>query len=208
MEFFIALTFQESDLHCQKINSYRSRYDYKKSRSPHLLMSLLPPFSMGDKSLTPLQMSELVECLRDDLDNFFTGHEDNYLIHFDGFDFNIGKKGVVYLKPRLPEELFFFKEMSISYLKEFGMNFKREEKNLKNNNESEYIFLPIARTSDQDLLGHAVSKAQSEFSRPFTLQAKEVALFEKQPGQWVCRSILHHFNQEDEKSFTPELVLS
>jgi len=201
MEFFIALTFFESDLYCQKINSYRSRFDYKKSYSPQLLMSLLPPFQFKAHHLSTSEYYELVECLRDDLDDFFTGHDGHFPIHFDGFDFNVGKKGVVYLKPRLPEELFFFKQRAVSYVKELGSSFCRLEKNLKNKNDSEYTFLPIARTSDQDFLGQAVSKAKTEFSRPFFLQAKEVALYEKVPGQWICRSILHHFNSTETSQY-------
>jgi hypothetical protein len=160
----------------------------------------MSPFVFKNKNLSKIDYFKIVEWLRDDIDNFLIGFNEDFEVKFNGFDFFSGRKGVIYLKPELPSELSYFKETAFDYLKESGALFKREEKLEKLSLKSEYTFLPIARSSDQELLSHGVSTAQIEFSSPFTLQAKEVALFEKVPGQWICRSILHSF-KSSEKGF-------
>ena len=204
MELFIALTFHENDLNYKIIDSFRSRFDYKYSRSPLLLMSLMSPFVFKNKNVSKIDYTNIVDWLRDDIDNFLMGFDDDFEVKFNGFDFFSGRKGVIYLKPELPSELSYFKETASVYLRESGAIFKREEKLEKLSLRSEYTFLPIARSSDQELLSHGVRTAQIEFSSPFTLHAKEVALFEKVPGQWICRSILHKF-KESEKGFENSL---
>lgn len=196
MELFIALTFHENDLFYKKIDSFRSRFDYKYSKSPLLLMTLVSPFVLNNNILKH-DHKNIIEWLRDDIDNFLMGYNDNFEVNFNGFDFFSGRKGVIYLKPELPSELSYFKETAFDFLKESGAVFKREEKLEKLSLKSDYTYLPIARSSDQELLSYGVSTAQVEFSSPFTLHAKEVALFEKVPGLWICRSILHNFKTSE-----------
>ena len=201
MQLFIALTFAENDLNYQKINNFRKRFDEKISRSPLVLMTLMSPFKINDKSASN-SYSNLVECLRDDLDTYLSGFEKNFSIIFNSMDFAAGRNGVIYLKPKLPEELFFFQEAAIHELKSMGATFNRDEKKLKNNQKNTHTFLPIGR-SDSDLtLQVAIEKAQHEFSMPFSLQAKSISLFEKLPGLWNFKDTLFKF--EEEKSSIQE----
>lgn len=204
MQFFIALTFDESDLHYQKIDNFRKRFDYKHSRSPVVHMALMSPFHFEQKSLSQLDYYHLVECLKDDLDNFLSGFDDEFNVHFSGLDFAAGKKGVVYLKPEIPDELFFFREAATDFLKSSGATFNREEKGLKLSLESEHTFLPIGRGDDPELLSRAVEKARNEFGRPFFMKAKAVMLFEKKPGQWPYLSELHRFHSKEQYKKTSD----
>lgn len=193
MQFFIALTFDENSLHYQKIDNFRKRFDYKSGRSSLVLMTLLSPFHFVQNKLSATEYDKIIECLRDDLDNFMSGPDRDFRIEFNGFDFAAGKKGVVYLKPRLPDELFFFQETALDFLQESGAIFNRDEKGMKFSEKAMHTFLPIGRGDDQDLLQRAVEKARHEFMSPFHLKTKSVMLFEKKPGLWLPRVELYRF---------------
>jgi hypothetical protein len=204
MQYFIALTFDEQDLAYQKIDNFRQMFDHKHGRSPHVLMSLLPPFSFLKKKLSHLDYNKMVECLKDDLDNYLSGIDGDFKVRFNGFDFASGKKGVVYLKPELPNEMFFFQEAASEYLCDHGATFLKQERTMKPKDSGD-SFLPIGRGGDQQLLRRAVEKARVEFTLPFHLRLREVILFEKLPGQWIKRAVLHRF---EEKAYDPYEVVS
>ena len=106
-------------------------------------------------------------------------------------------KGVIFLKPNLPNELFFFQETARDFLIDNGAIFNKEIKLENRIKNSLKTILPIARSSDQLLLSYGIETAKLEFAKPFSLQAKEIAIFEKLPGQWICRSILHKFDNNN-----------
>src|SRR5688572_25833589 len=99
-KFFVALTFSESAT-CRKIQGFRQRFDQKYNyySVPH--MSLLAPFEIRNKD-----KEELVESLKDEIENFFIGSEETPTLNFKGLDVHRHKRfSILYLNPDLSEDL-------------------------------------------------------------------------------------------------------
>ncbi len=191
MQLFIGMTFRQSQLLYQTIDKFRQKFDEKYSRSDLLQMTLMPPFKVEGMSFYDLQ--EFVEELSDDMDTHLAGHEQNCDVHFNGFDFLGGRKGVLFLKPTIPVDIFHAQESLKESIKQAGGVFNRHKNLGKSHFNDLQTFLPIGRFTDMNLMSLAVDKAQQNFTSPFQLQAQNITLFEKMPGMWIPRKILHTF---------------
>ncbi|MAF77893.1 MAG: hypothetical protein CME63_06840 [Halobacteriovoraceae bacterium] len=193
MQLFIGLTFKASTHSFQKIDSFRRRFDSKYEKTDLLQMTLLPPFSVD--SMTNHEFEEFVDLCAEDLESNFIGHDQPLDVDFKGFDFQTGKKNVLFLKPVLPVDLFYAQEVLKDAVKKARGVFHKH-KNLGHNGLDDLqTFLPIGRGDDPQLLAMAVEKAQVEFGHaPFQMESQDIVLFEKIPGRWIPRQILYSFN--------------
>lgn len=191
MQLFLGLTFNPTVLQFKKIDSFRKRFDQKYSRSHLLQMTLLPPFKVEGMSWNDVNL--LSELLADDIEGHFAGMDEEVEVNFNGFDFQTGRKGVLFLKPSMPIDLFHCQEVLGETIKDFGGSFNKEKNLGKSFADDLQTFLPIGRFDDMTLLGQAVDKAKIEFASPFQLAAKNITLFEKLPGSWIPRKVLHTF---------------
>lgn len=202
MQLFIGLTFRQNYLQFKKIDSFRRRFDEKYSRSHILQMTLMPPFKLEDRTYPSID--QFVEEMADDLDGQLMGMEPPLEVDFNGFDFIAGKKGILFLKPTIPVDIFHCQESLQESIKIFGGSFNKHKNLGKSFYNDLQTFLPIGRFTDMGLLSQAVDKARLEFSGPFKLTARDITLFEKTPGQWLPRRILYTFPVHDEDSHHEE----
>jgi hypothetical protein len=202
MQLFIGLTFRQNYLQFKKIDSFRRRFDEKYSRSHLLQMTLMPPFRLEEFTFQGIH--KFVEEMADDLDGQLLGMEPPLQVDFNGFDFIAGKKGVLFLKPTIPIDLFHCQESLQESIKIFGGSFSKQKNLGKSFYNDLQTFLPIGRFTDMSLLSQAVDKARLEFSDPFKLMARDITLFEKTPGQWLPRRILYTFPVHDEETLEEE----
>lgn len=193
MQLFIGLTFKASSNPYQKIDSFRRRFDEKYDKSELLQMTLLPPFHF--ENMSPRDFDEFLELCSEDMESNFIGHDRPLDVDFKGFDFQTGKKNVLFLKPIIPIDLFYCQEVLKDSIKHAGGSF-RKHRNLGHSELNDLqTFLPIGRVDDMNLLALAVEKAQVEFGHgDFQMESQDIVLFEKMPGRWVPRKILYSFN--------------
>lgn len=197
MQLFIGLTFNQSFLQFKKIDSFRKRFDEKYNRSHLLQMTLMPPFRLDDVSSQGL--NHFLDDLAEDLEDHLGLLEEPIEVDFNGFDFLGGRKGVLFLKPSIPVDLFFCQETLHESIKDFGGIFNKH-KNLGRSFANDLqTFLPIGRFTDMELLSQAVDKARLEFASPFKLTARDLTVFEKAPGQWIPRKILFSFPKQPQE---------
>lgn len=196
MQLFIGLTFHQNAFQFKKIDSFRRRFDEKYDRSHLLQMTLMPPFRMDDYSMGGMQ--RFVDEMAEDLEDHLVGMHEPLEVDFNGYDFHTGRKGMLFLKPTVPIDLFHCQETLQESVKEFGGIFYKHKNPGRCAVNDLQTFLPIGRFSDNDLLSQAVEKAQVEFSESFKLSARDITLFEKTPGQWIPRRILFTFPYEQE----------
>lgn len=193
MHLFIGLTFKASSHSYQKINSFRSRFDSKYDKTEHLQMTLLPPFNV--EGLSPKDLNEFVDLCAEDLESNFIGHDQPLEVDFNGFDFQTGKKNVLFLKPIFPIDLFYAQEVLKDSVKKSGGSFNKHKNLGKSHINDLQTFLPIARGDDPEALALAVERAQIEFGHDaFKMESQDIVLFEKVPGRWIPRQILYSFN--------------
>lgn len=196
MQLFIGLTFRQNHLLYKKIDSFRKRFDEKFTRSDILQMTLIPPFKMD--GITMFELQDIIEDLSDDLDTHLSCCDIPCEVDFNGFDFQSGRKGIVFLKPSIPVDIFHCQENLSESVKGHGGVFNKHKNLAKSFSNDLQTFLPIGRSTDMELLKQAVDKAQIEFAQPFSLTAKDVVLFEKLPGQWIPRRVLFSFAETGE----------
>lgn len=197
MQLFIGLTFSPNHIQFKKIDSFRKRFDEKYDRSHILQMSLFSPFNVEENSHS--ELSVFVDDLVEECEDHLSGMDHSLNVDFNGFDFHTTKrKGVLFLKPSLPIDLFYCQESLEESIKLFGASFKKRKNLGKSINNDLQTFLPIGRFSDMDFLGSAIEKARVEFDSPFQLRAKDLVLFEKVPGHWIPRKILFSFGQRSD----------
>jgi hypothetical protein len=193
MQLFIGLTFKASSHPYQKIESFRQRFDAKYERSDILQMTLLPPFTF--ETISTKGLEEFFELCSEDLESNFMGHDQPLDVDFNGFDFQTGKKNVLFLKPIIPIDLFYVQEVLRDAVKHTGGIFHKHKNLGKTELNDLQTFLPIGRVDDPNLLATAVEKAQIEFGQGmFQMQGHNIVLFEKIPGRWIQRKILYSFN--------------
>ncbi len=196
MEFFIGLTFDSSSLHYKKIESFRKRFDSKSLKGEQVQLTLLPPFSID------FQKNEELINFTEELYDLLEGHlyelDQISQVEFMGITFSMGKKGVLALTPKISPELFYCQESLYSFLKESGARFKKS-KNATN------LLLPIGRFDYLIQLESAIETAKVEFSSPFVMNGSSFVLFEKAPQQWLVRSNLFNFKNQDHFLFVNQL---
>ncbi len=196
MQLFIGLTFRTSSHSYVKIDSFRCRFDSKFENSDLLQMTLLPPFKI--ENMSPKDFDEFLELCSEDLESNFIGHDHPLDVDFNGFDFQTGKKNVLFLKPIIPIDLFHAQEVLKDSIKQAGGVFSKHSKhrNLGHSQVNDLqTFLPIGRVDDLNLLSLAVEKAEIEFGHSkFQMESQDIVLFEKMPGRWIARKILYSFN--------------
>lgn len=189
MSFFVGLTFVQHYLQFKKIDSFRRRFDYKHNPSMPLHMAILPPFELEFTT----DIDEIEECLYDVVESNFLGLENTNQVEMSSLSFDFSKTSLLYLQPKLSEEIFFCQDSVKRVLKEFNVSFKKSKssgKYIKNEFQS---LLPLGRSSDIELFKVAVNTAQEEFILPFKLAAGSVVLFEKTSTGWIQRRRLFDF---------------
>ena len=62
MKIFVGLTFYSDNSFARKVESYRSRFDFKYQTNPYLHLPMVPPFEVEITQLRTLKM-ELIEEL-------------------------------------------------------------------------------------------------------------------------------------------------
>ena len=189
MSYFVGLTFVQHYLQFKKINSFRRRFDYKHSPAMPLHMSILPPFELDNTG----DLNELEDCLLDAVESNFLGLTNANEVEMSSLGFDYSKTSLLYLRPKLSEEIFFCQDSVKRVLKEFNVSFKKSKsigKHIQNEFQS---ILPLGRLKDTDLFNVAVETAQEEFMLPFKLAAGSVVLFEKTSTGWVQRRRLFDF---------------
>lgn len=192
MRFFIGLTFYPNYMHFKKIDSFRERFDWKYARSNILQMTILPPFQLNFSNQRALH--GFVDTLEEEMDTHLMGLGGPLEVNFNGFDFKQGRKGVIYLKPDLPIDIFHSMENLEEVVKEFGGKLKKRKDPGGGLLQLDKPFLPIGRFQENFMLGAAVETAKVEFTSPFQLMAKDITLFEKVPGQWKQTKKLFTFD--------------
>lgn len=197
MQLFIGLTFRQNHLQFKKIDSFRKRFDGKYNRSHILQMTLMPPFKLEGNTTDGLH--QFFEEVIEDVDSQLLGMEHSLSVDFNGFDFITGRKGILFLKPTIPIDIFHCQESLKESIKSFGGTFSKTKNLAKSFSNDLQTFLPIGRFTDMGLLSLAVDKARIEFSHPFKLVARDIVLFEKTPVQWLPLKILHRFPLEETK---------
>lgn len=192
MEYFIGLTFDLGSIHQKKIENFRRRFDSKFEKNDLLQLTLLPPFSINLHSRS--EEKKFTEELSELLEGHFFGLKEVSQIEFSGFNFSMGKRGVLSLTPIISPDLLYCQESICFFLKEYGVKFKKN-KNLHN------LILPIGRVDSSELLESAIETAKFEFSTPFIMDAISFVLFEKTPRAWTNR-----FNLYDFETRSPNLL--
>mgnify|MGYP003665518063 CR=1 FL=1 len=192
MRYFIGLTFYPNYLQFKKIDSFRRRFDWKYERSNVLQMTILPPFQLNFSNQKAL--GGFTDTLVEEMETHLMGLEGPLEVDFNGFDFRQGRKGVIYLKPDLPIDIFHSMENLEEVVKEFGGKLKKRKSPGGGSLQLDKPFLPVGRFQENLLLGAAVETARIEFTNPFQLMARDITLFEKVPGQWIQKRKLFTFD--------------
>ncbi|GEM_PF-707510 len=201
MQLFIGLTFNQSFLQFKKIDSFRRRFDEKYTRSHLLQMTLMPPFRL--EQYTSQGVNHFLDDLAEDLEDHLGLLDEAVEVDFNGFDFQAGRKGLLFLKPSIPVDLFYCQETLQESIKDFGGVFNKHKNLGRSIGNDLQTFLPIGRFTDMELLSLAVDKARLEFTSPFKLTARDLTVFEKTPSQWIPRKVLFTFPGQPQE-FTSE----
>ena len=182
--YFLGLTFHPNYVQFKKIDLFRRTYDDHYRVCKTLQMSLLPPFSIGSKK----KLSPLVEDLSDAVDSFYLGVDAPSSINFSSIGIIEKKRPFIYLRPELPGDIHHLQDMVHEVCQSHEVNFKPRGKNLYE------TFLPIAKPrSPHDLLP-CIREAKENFVFPLELFTGQLCLFEKLPGQWIIKEVIHQFN--------------
>lgn len=172
-KFFVALTFSDSAT-SRKIQGFRQRFDPKFSQQVEPHMSMLAPFEIYHKD-----REELVESLKDEIENFFMGSEDTPKLQFKGLDVYRHKRvNILYLNPDLGDDLGYCMES----IQSLCQSFIPPEVGYKQNAKQ---FLPLGHFVQEDQLHKVLPQAQEEFSNNSDLFLSGITLFEKRFGIWI-----------------------
>jgi hypothetical protein len=195
VDLFFGAVFDSKSVHCQKIESFKKRFDPKHRSSFPLQLSLLPPFKIDFKH--PDEFKEFLLALEDIIEDHLIGGPDSFQLEFNGITFHTGKKEILGLTPKISYDFEHLKESIYEYLKGEGVRFKRPS--------GPKIFLPIGRFENNFQLEAAVEMAKIEFSGPFVLDITEIALFEKNLFEWNYRANLAKFKKGQNGEFLEKL---
>ena len=188
MEYFIGLTFDQSSIHHQKIESFRSRFDSKFGKAQTVQLTILPPFEIEFKNKD--EEENFIEEVADLLEGHFMGIEEISQMEFNGLTFSSGKSGSLSLTPIISPDFLYAQESLYSLLRDYGVKFKKTKDVLTS-------ILPIGRLEHGADLEGALEVARIEFASPFVLNANSLVLFEKTPRVWMIRNNLYDFEVRD-----------
>ncbi len=195
MNFFIGLVFDNNSEHLKKIDNYRRRFDYKYLNNSFNQLTILPPFELENSRVDNL--NRIKENLVEIVDDHLFG--DHQLIQFEfyGISLHPGKKTIIGLTPKYTDELSFLQESLIDYLISEGAKF-----NKKNTNN---LIYPIGRFENDYQIEVGVEIAKLEFSSPFVLNSKSIALFQRQNCIWNLNNELFKFQSQSSLNFVNQL---
>lgn len=185
MQSYFGLIFDSSSIHTKKIESFKQRYDSKFNSNPYVVLTILPPFEIELRNQESYK--KFFESLTDIVDSHLIGLNEIGQIQFNGLKFNMGKKGILTLTPKLSVDFEHLRESLHDFLKSEGVSFAKS-KNINN------ACLPIGRFEYADQLESALEKAKEEFSLPFILQATSLVLFERNFHIWNYKQTIFEFN--------------
>ena len=172
-KFFVALTFSESTA-SRKIHGFRKRFDPKFNEHVEPHMSMLAPFEIHRKD-----RSELLESLKDEIDNFFVGCEDTPKLQFKGLDvYRHRRKNILYLNPDLGDDLGY----CLEGVQQLCESFIPPEVNYKQNAKQ---FLPLGHFTQDFQLHKVLEIAKQEFPNSGDLFLSGISIYEKRFGIWI-----------------------
>lgn len=200
--YFVSLTFDSQCPHYQEINRYRALFDAKFSRNNKLQMTLIAPFEINFNSKN--HALDFEEHLVEVVDNHLMGHPAHQKITFSSIGMALDRKGLIYLRLDLMEDLVHIQESLMELVREYGGRFLDINKS-RSADVYEKIVLPIGRTTPKNF-NLALDEAKDRFSLPITLKPKTISLFEKKPGLWPLKMTVFRY-PINEESFSLERVV-
>ena len=202
--YFIGLTFHQNFVQFKKLDSFRRQFDPHYFHCKMLQMTILPPFELPFKG-RGLQsgkgIEKLANQLEEDLEPIFFGQERILRVDFDKLEFSFNKKPMIYLRPKLPEELLYAQECLAQTLEEWEVKFKRRGQKFYE------TVLPIGRPKKEMILHQAISMAKNDFTFPISLYVSGIVLFEKQVGHWPVIKRIYHCDVDLDEVRTNQLGL-
>ena len=191
-KLFVGFTFRDDGNLSRKIDSFRRRFDpkYQSHAFPH--MSMLAPFEV-----MPIDLQNLKEELKEEIDTFFFGHENALKLGFKGVDILQSKKyNLLYLNPHYDATLEHCMELVLDICKSF---IPRNIKYKPNPRQ----FLPLGKFQSRESLENVIDVIKDEFSVNSEITIEGISLFRKKQGIWSVESNLISF----EKVLVPFLDL-
>jgi hypothetical protein len=183
-KLFVGLTFFPENSFAKNIESFRSRFDEKYQSNPYLHLPIVPPFEIEVTDVKKLKQ-ELIE----ELESFFFENTQHHSLHFTGLDVHeYKKKKILYLNPKIDEELSLCQESLFSICQSY---INDREKKLKDTK----TFLTIGRYLESSDLHHSIDLAKKEFQEFTALPYESICLFSKNNGVWYREADLISFER-------------
>jgi 2'-5' RNA ligase len=183
-KLFVGLTFFPENSFAKNIESFRSRFDEKYQSNPYLHLPIVPPFE-----IEVTEVKKLAQELTEELESFFFENTEHHVLSFTGIDVHEYKKNkILYLNPRIGEELALCQESLFAICKSYV---KDREKKLKDSKP----FLTIGHYQDPLNLHAAIDLARKEFQEFTGLPFESICLFSKNNGVWYREADLVSFDR-------------
>ena len=202
--YFIGLTFHQNFVQFKKLDSFRRQFDPHYFHCKTLQMTVLPPFELPSKGFRQQSgkgVEHLCRQLEEDLDSVFFGQDRLLKVDFDKIEFSSGRKPMIYLSPKLPEEVQYAQEALARSLEEWEVKFKRKGQKFYE------TVLPIARPKREVHIHQAISIARNDFTFPISLYVSGIVVFEKQVGHWPVIKRIYHCDIDYEEVCSNQLGL-
>lgn len=185
-KFFVALNFFDS-ASARKIQGFRQRFDPKFNQHVEPHMSMLAPFEIRTKD-----KAELIELLKDEIENFFLGGDDTPKLKFKGLDVYKQKRvNILYLNPDFSDDLKYCMES----VQQLCKSLIPPEINYRPNAKQ---FLPLAHCAQEEQLLKLMPLALEEFNSNSDLYLSGISLYEKRFGIWSsCEEIIQFENPNE-----------
>jgi 2'-5' RNA ligase len=183
-KFFVGLTFYSDNSFARKIESYRSRFDFKFQTNPYLHLPIVAPFEVEVTELRKLKL-ELIE----ELESFYFENTEHHVLNFTGLDVHEYKKNkILYLNPKMEEELTLCQESISSICHSYVADREKKVKDSK-------AFLTIGRYQDCLDLHASIDLAKKEFQEFTSLPYESICLFSKKNSTWYREADLVSFKK-------------
>lgn len=193
-KFFVALNFSESST-ARKIQGFRQRFDSKFNQQVDTHMSMLAPFEIHRKD-----KDELIDSLKDEIENFFLGGENTPKLQFKGLDVYRHKRtNILYLNPDLGDDLGY----CLEGVQQLCQSFIPPEVGYRQNAKQ---FLPLAHCSHEDQIHKLLPLAQEEFTNNSDLFISGITLYEKRFGIWTAAEELISFEDPNDNFLQLQLA--
>lgn len=184
IKFFVGLTFFSDNSFAKNIDSFRSRFDHKYQTNPYLHLPIVPPFEVG---IT--EVKQLKQELLEELESFYFENTQHHILQFTGLDVHEYKKNkILYLNPKIEEELSLCQESLFSICKSYLPDREKKMKDSK-------TFLTMGRFQDVMELHSAIELAKREFQEFTSLPYESICLFSKKNGVWYREADLVSFEK-------------